>query len=248
VEDIHALGRAIARHVRFLAPEIVRAVVEDNERHRARWTDALTARGIEADRYCWERGACAFPGVRRHAGSTEIARHRKRGGAEEAAVAPTNALVTDDNTYPKHLWSFVLRGRPFQQFGPVGYELAHLLDHKDHKNRLAEELVEGEALGARVPYGLYCCASNTAYGPKSLLRPTDHAELLRGLLQRKALALYGEFCALAPPPATVRTAPSDPWEVERFEWAEPVKAREPIERFLAFRRERMEALLGARPK
>ncbi|MCA9314329.1 MAG: hypothetical protein KDB73_02435 [Planctomycetes bacterium] len=246
-DDVLALGRAVARHVRFLAPAVVQAVVEDNERHRTAWDEALAARGIAADRYCWERGACAFPGVRRYAGSAEIARHRKKAGTAPETEFPPDALVTDDNTYPKHLWSYVLRGRPFQQFGPAGYELAHLFDHKDYKNRLGSELEGGEALGARVPYGLFSCASNTVFVPKSLLRPTDHAGLLRGLLQRKALSLYGDFCTLVPPPAAVLAAPMPAWEVEAFEWAPPVEAAEPVERFLAFRGERMHALLQARP-
>ena len=242
-DDILALARAVARHVRFLAPEIIKAVVEDNERHRAEWTDALAARGIAADRYCWERGSCAFPGVRRYAGSAEIARHRKKAGEREAAEPLPDALITDDNAYPKHLWSFVLRGRPFQQFGPGGYELAHLLDHKDYKNRLARELTDGDALGERVPFGLATCASNTAFVPKSLLRPTDHAGQLRGLLQRRARALYGDFCNLVPPPAALRAAPAPMWEVAEFPWAEPVQSLEPVERFLAFRQERLQTLL-----
>lgn len=66
-------------------------------------------------------------------------------------------------------------------------------------------------------------------------------------MQRKALSLYGDFCALVPPPAAILPAPLPAWEVEAFEWAVPVEAAEPVERFLAFRGERMHALLQARP-
>ena len=140
---------------------------------------------------------------------------------------------------------FVLRGRPFQQFGPAGYELGHLLDHEDYKTRLPQELVGAEAFSARVPYGLYTCASNAVYLPKALLRPTDHEGLLRGLLQRRAQDLYGGSCALAPPPAQVKGAPNADWETKSFAWAAPVGEPARMAQFLAFRRERMSALLTA---
>jgi hypothetical protein len=239
--DVLALARALTPLVRFLHPEVVRAVVEDNERHRDAWSAALVARGVDAGRYLWPRSACAFPGVRRHAGKAEIERFRDRAPAKPER--PVQAVRIDDNTYAKHLWSYVLRGRPFQQHGPVGYELGHLLDHKGYKNRFAMELCGGEALAGCVPFGLYTCASNTVFVPRSLLRPTDHAGALRGLLQRRAVALYGTVCNLVPPPVSVQPAAAPGWEADSFAWAEPVATREPVERFLAWRRERVEALL-----
>jgi len=70
--------RSRRRHARFLQPEIVQAIVVDNELHRAAWSEALETRGIDPRAYLWPGSACAFPGVRRYAGSSEIAIFRKR--------------------------------------------------------------------------------------------------------------------------------------------------------------------------
>src|ERR1041384_3055086 len=81
--EVLTLARMTARFVRFLAPEIVRAVVEDNEQQRARWIAALRARQVDEGAYLWKRSPCAFPGVRRHAGSREIAGYRGHTRSEE---------------------------------------------------------------------------------------------------------------------------------------------------------------------
>ena len=67
------LAKVVARYARFLRPEIVQAIVEDNQWHSAAWSGALEKRGIDPRAYLWPRSACAFPGVRRYAGSSEIA-------------------------------------------------------------------------------------------------------------------------------------------------------------------------------
>src|SRR6185369_14651962 len=75
-EDILAMAHLAMPFVRFLNPEIIRAIVEDNELHRAEWTEILEVNSIDASAYLWERSPCAFPGIRRHAGSREIASYR----------------------------------------------------------------------------------------------------------------------------------------------------------------------------
>lgn len=131
--ELLALAQATTPFVRFLNPDIVRALVEDNEQHRDEWTEALQAGQIDPAAYLWERSSCAFPGVRRYAGSREIAAHRGHAQLEESQSV--KALALDDNDYPKQIWSFVFRGSQFSKFGPSGYALAHLADHKYHGNR-----------------------------------------------------------------------------------------------------------------
>ena len=133
------------------------------------------------------------------------------------------ALEIDDNKYPKHMWSFALRGREFQQFGPKGYALAHLVDHKVSGNRGDAEIVSTEASeDRRAWFGLYTSAANAAYVPTALLRPTDFATRLRNLFQRRAFALYGEFCNLLPPGHRFMPSDSEAWALEAFPWAPPV--------------------------
>lgn len=239
-DDLLALARAVARHARFLHPDVVAAIVEDNERHREDWTKQLAARGVDAAGYLWPRGPCAFPGVRRYAGSREIAEFH---GHREATGNLAGALALDDNTYPKHVWSWILRGRPFQQFGPAGYALAHLADHKELGNRADAEFGRGAADADAPLFGLFTCPTNTAYLPVSLLRPTDHARHLRNLLMRRAEAIYAPAAELLPAPLAVGPASGPAWELGQFHWAEPVGGREFLDVFLRYREEAMARIL-----
>ena len=239
--EILALAHISARFVRFLSPDIVRAVVEDNERQRAKWVAALRARHVDDAAYLWERSSCAFPGVRRYAGSREIAGYR---GHTQLDSAQLGALALDDNDYPKQIWSFVFRGKRFSKFGPEGYSLAHLADHKDHNNRFAQDFEVAEIENrSRFLYGLYTCPTNTVYIPSSLIKPTDFAGTIRGLLMRRAEDLYGGFCNLLPDFLRIPKSISPEWEVDQFSWAEPVGTLDHIEAFLEFRNDRMTKLI-----
>src|SRR6267378_5780110 len=153
------MARNLVPFVRFLNPDVVRTVVEDNEHYRSEWIDALQSRGVDPAAYLWEGSPCAFPGVRRYAGSREIAAHR--GHTSRSENQELNALALDDNDYPKQLWSFVFRGTQFSKFGPGGYALAHLADLKDHGNRFALDFqVTVGADGPRSLFGLYTCPTN----------------------------------------------------------------------------------------
>ena len=236
------LARVLAPYVRFLHPEIVRALVDDNESRRPAWCDGLRARGIDPEAYLWLRSPCAFPGVRRYAGSEEIAIYRGHKAAE--AGPPPGALRLDDNDFPKHLWSFVLRGRPFQKFGPEGYNLAHLADHKDHQNRAAVdfELAEAADVHGRLS-GLYSCPTNTVYVPRSFLKPTDFNGKIRQLLIRRAQDLYGAHCAIVPPIMKIRSGIDSEWDTGNFKWSTPVGDMDHVASFLRFRAERVEELM-----
>jgi hypothetical protein len=100
---------------------------------------------------------------------------QKLHGRMEAKAAPENALKLDDNDYPKHVWSFIFRGKPFQKHGPSGYSLAHLVDHKNYKNRGQEEITNNysDEITDLTLFGLYTSVTNTVYMPNGLIRPTD---------------------------------------------------------------------------
>jgi len=243
--DIFWLAKVTAPYVRFLHPDIVRLLVEDNERRRAVWAERLKDVGIDPKPYLWALGSCAFPGVRRYSGSAEIAAYRNK---IENSHQPQNALRLDDNDFPKHLWSFTFRGRQFQKQGPFGYSLAHLADHKIYKNRERDEFDgiggEVEALAERANFGLYTAASNTVFIPNGLIRPTDFASPLRNLLLRRAAHLYGEFCNLLPPPFATKPAPSDQWELPEFDWPQPVGTTAHMAEFLDYRRKQIDLMFS----
>ncbi|MDY0259717.1 MAG: hypothetical protein RBR41_08630 [Desulfovibrio sp.] len=223
--------KMVTPYVRFLHPDIVGAIVENNEKNRFAWRKKLISRGIDPDFYLWEKSSCAFPGIRRYTGSKEIAYYRKQIAQDNFQVS--DALRLDDNSFPKHLWSFLFRGKVFQNFGPEGYSLAHLADHKDYKNRRDEEFeIIGEA--PEKLYGLYSSASNTAYMPTNLLKLTDFNSETRLLLLNKAQDLYGEICNILPPSLRVKQ-PAPEWNLGDFEWADPVGAGASLDSFFEFR-------------
>jgi hypothetical protein len=241
-QRILELAHATIPLVRFLNPDVVRAVIDDNEHYRESWIEILKSRGIDPSAYLWEGSPCAFPGVRRYAGSREIAAHR--GHATHNETQKLNALALDDNDYPKQIWSFILRGAQFSKFGPEGYALAHLADHKDHGNRFATDFeVSEEGTGPRPLYGLYTCPTNTVYIPLSLIKPTDFAGTLRALLIRRAHQLYGSFCKILPPFLRIPQTYTPEWDINEFEWADPVGTTKHIPGFLVFRRDRMARLI-----
>ena len=243
-ESFRELARAMTPFIRFLDPRIVQEVAEDNRRMSDGWSCRLEAFEIDPAIYLWDDSPCAFPGVRRYAGSTEIAVFRRRASAKEV---PAQCLALDDNDYPKHLWAFAFTGKPFRKRGPDGYQLAHLLDHKEYGSRWREEL---DILpGANEPvtlYGLFTSAANSAYVPSAFLRPTDFSPRLRSLVQRRALQLYGDICRIVPPPLKVKPCEDPSWSLDNFRWSPPVGSLENIPGFLEFRRVRMEELFNRR--
>lgn len=242
-DEFLQLAKITIPYICFLHPDIVQSVVKDNECHREEWGVRLKERGIDPGLYLWQHSPCAFPGVRRYAGSTEIAQYR---GRMEAKRGLENALKLDDNDYPKHIWSFVFRGKPFQKHGPSGYSLAHLVDHKNYKNRGQDELtIHRDEVSALTLFGLYTSVTNSVYMPNGLIRPTDFSFLLRNLIQRKADAIYGDFCKLLPPHLSFRTNDSVAWSLDAFDWREPVGTSDHVQAFLRYRNEKMETLFEA---
>lgn len=235
-EDILQLAKVLTPLVKFLHPDIVAVVAEDNRRHSPEWRTKFEEIGVDPDMYLWRDSPCAFPGVRRYAGSHEVAWYRKRTASTD--FTPPNCLLLDDNDCPKHVWAFVFTGKPFRKKGPPGYRLAHLADHKEHNNRWPQEF--GLDSGAKPPplFGLYTSPANTAYVPENFLKPTDFVDTLRMLLLSKAYHLYSGICRLAPPPLVEKKAQGDSaWNPKQFEWSDPVGETDNLPRFLEYRQE-----------
>ena len=238
-DENYQLAKISTKYIRFLSPEIVRKIIEDNEKNYIKITSRLSSKGINPNLYMWRHSSCCFPGIRRYSGSLEHAVFKKHSEIEKIE----DALALDDNDYPKQLWSFVFRGLQFSKFGPDGYGLAHLIDHKKDKNRMPEEFVfENNHFFEKPFYGLYTCATNSVFIPNSLMKPTDFNSSIRGLLFRKAESLYGDFCNLVPSYVKLKENNSDKWNIENFEWAEPVGTIENIETFLNFRKNKLSIL------
>ena len=240
-DDVLQLAAVITPLVRFLHPQIVQQIVEDNSVSRASWSAEFQRMGINPDIYLWDGSPCAFPGVRRYAGSQEIARFRKQVG--DSPKRPTDCLCLDDNDFPKHLWAYVFTGKPFRKRGPQGYQLAHLADHKAHNNRWREEFAVESQTNPPPLFGLYTSPANLAYVPSNFLRPTDFSGTLRGLILSRAYQLYGSVARLAPPPLVEKTEPDSEWHPDNFRWGDCVGTVENVDSFLHYRKQRMDELI-----
>ncbi len=239
-EECYAFAKVTTKYLKFLSPEIVAAVVRDNEENRNLFCEFLREAGVDPDLYLWERSSCCFPGIRRYAGSSEISAYRGRSSIESIE----DAVGLDDNDCPKQLWSFVFRGSQFSKFGPKGYSLAHLVDHKKDDNRMATEFEFATGHEFQKPfYGLYTCPSNTVYTPANVIKLTDFNGYIRNLLFRKAKSLYGDVCNIVPTYIKVRENNDPRWNLAEFEWSGPVGTMENVGAFLSFRKNKIEKML-----
>ena len=239
-EEVYQLAQIITKYVRFLSPAIIGDIVDFNEQIKEKIRDHLEKKGINPDLYLWEKSSCCFPGVRRFAGSSEISAYRKR--SEISAI--NDALLLDDNDFPKQVWSFVFRGQQFSKFGPNEYSLAHLIDHKKDKNRMEKEFIFPTGYKFEKPfYGLYTCASNSVYIPSNIMKPTDFNGQIRNLLFRKAYELYGDICNIIPAFIKIPAPDDEKWELNRFKWAEPVGSVDNVYDFNLFRIEKIAKFL-----
>lgn len=240
-EELYELIKLTAKYIKFLHPYIVREIVNDNQKYRTQWSEQLEKRNIFPEIYLWDNSPCAFPGVRRYAGSKEIAYFRKHTELTDNEIP--HAVMLDDNDYPKQIWSYIFRENKFQKYGPKNFALAHLADHKDFNNRVFSEFNIQNLTEQHQLFGLFTCPTNTAYIPTSLLRPTDFSPSIRQLLICKAQDLYGSFCNILPPWITLNPEVNTPWDHKHFQWANPVGETENVKLFLEFRKETMDSIL-----
>lgn len=240
-EECYQLAKIITKYVKFLNPEIISRIVSENEKLSSSFYSKMKSNGINPELYIWDKNSCCFPGVRRHAGSSEIAAHRKR--MEMSSIE--DAIALDDNDYPKQIWSFIFRDSQFSKYGPSGYSLAHLIDHKKEKNRMDDEFIFTDNHVFEKPfYGLYTCASNSVYVPNNLMKPTDFNGSIRNLLIRKAESLYGSFCKLVPSYVKVKEPIDSKWNIENFEWSEPVGTIDNLNDFFSFRNKKLDEIFN----
>lgn len=228
--DILKLAHTTTPLVKFLHPDIVDAVVKDNRHHLPNWRSRLAEVDIDPDIYLWKGSPCAFPGVRRYT-------NKERSSFKDRTKNFPHSLWLDDNDCPKHLWAYVLTGRMFKKQGPRAYQLAHLADHKEYKDRWRDEF-SLDFQGDPPPlFGLYTSPANTIYVPNSFLRTTDFVNPLRALLLKRAYELYGQICTLAPPPLREKELDDSAWNPAHFTWGDPVGDVQKVGSFLEYRLE-----------
>jgi len=236
-DELYEIISITLRYVKFLRPDIIQRITEDNNSHSDEWREKLQNKEINPEIYMWEKSPCAFPGIRRHAGAEEIANFKNK--ANSLAQRIKNAICLDDNSYPKEIWSFTFRDKEFQNSGPDGYALAHLADHKTYKNRASDDFNILIPENSHELFGLFTCPTNTVFIPTSLIKPTDFSSEIRRILIYKAYELYSKYCNLLPPWIELLSETDNRWHHSNFIWSETVGTMENIGDFIDYRNDIM---------
>ena len=164
-------------------PDIVSYIQEKNEEDFD-FFNKLLANMIPIEFYLFSGSACVWPGVRRYIS----------GAGDKRKYNSSYEAIIDDNVFPRHLWCFLLNGKPYS--GPNwkktkldDFELAHIFSHKD------SETLELKYFGKykKAPtLGNFTCAGNVILMPKGMVKPTDHSETIKSVFYRRHIELYGE--------------------------------------------------------
>lgn len=229
-DESYELAKTITKYTHFLSPEIVRAITEDNNSKQAHYKAILSEAGIDPELYLWENSPCAFPGAK-----------RADGGDKERQSDNALIIDPDGNFYPLYLWKSIFKLHSFQ---PDRYSLAHLIDHKGERNRMAEEFDFPSGSHKKPLYGLFTCPTNAAYVPSALMRPTDFNGSLRNLLFQKAFDLYKDCCNILPADMHLKEPLSERWHFSNFKWAEPIGKAEDMKAFFNYRNKNFEKKLN----
>ena len=190
------LAKTLFPFIKLLSPDIVKRIVEDNNKNQEEWTNAFNEFRINPKIYLWTNSPVVFPGIRRHSGKIETSNFRNNLRKPNA----NNSFLLDDNAYPKEVWSFSLRNKKYDRTNPPEFSLAHIVDHKDYKYRNTKELIGKfpENKENNLFAGLYTSCVNTIWVPVTLLKPTDHNSKLRKLLHQLIFETYKDVCNILP--------------------------------------------------
>lgn len=249
-EDQLTLARILLPHIKILDPKIVALIVEDNNKNLSIWQEQFQILGIRSDIYLWENSPVAFPGIRRHVGTREIAQFK----GDLKYSSSKNAIYLDANSYPKEIWSFSLRNIKYGNTNPYDYSLAHILDHKDYKTRNSNELKGFEKSEDKNLFaGLYTSCANTIYIPTTFLKPTDHNSKIRQILIQLVDKYYGSICNVLPHNLSFNLDDiEDDWRLDNFSPPTVVGNVDNAHNFLVYRNNlinrRLENLLQERNK
>lgn len=200
-DDELTLVKLVVPYVRWIDQRVVSGISENNGRESKRIENILRAAGIKnPELYLWDGSACAYPGIR-----------RKKGKHETAGSVGPQSLILDKsgNKWGRKAWELTAATASGFTRLRKGYELVHLFPHKAYewKNLLSllpdevRNVISADTIELLLDHGLpglFSNPANTCYLPAALVRPTDGNSLLRRVLWRQALELYGAKSLLPP--------------------------------------------------
>lgn len=227
-----------ARFFKFISPEIVAKVVENNKKHKNELIDLLESKGITSSIYMWDGSPCLFPGIRRFVGKGEEA----HSFVDDNNRSEKQAIYFDDNRFPRHFWSYLMRGKKYDNNGPLGYSLAHILPHKDYQlDNVALELKLPQKYKPFMLSGLFSSAANTCYSSTAVMKPTDHNLIVKQILQKKLISMYQDKCEILPPGIAFHDFES-PLDIKSIDWGSEILDEQYLNEFFKFRLEELRRL------
>jgi hypothetical protein len=240
-DDIMYIAKKLTPYLRFLNPKIIEKIVLSNIELEEFFNEYLEKYSIEKKYYIWDCCANTFPGIRRANGKTDNKYKKKQ--LPENLRREKNAIYIDDNSYPKHIWSFLFTGKQFSNIGPEGYELAHIFEHKA-VDRVTEEFIcKYQHYNLNKPLsGMFTNIAGLMYAPRTFVKITDHSLQARRLIQRKVILLYKDVANVIPPEINLKEYQYE-WDTSIFKWLEPVGKLDNIDAFISFRKERINKIL-----
>ncbi len=232
-QEICAILAQLAVHIH---PKVVQRIQERNN-EEAEYFSALFNDHINVSHYLFDGSACVFPGVRRYVSGK---------GKRKAYDFDYQAII-DDNSFPRHLWCFLVNGRCYS--GPnwkicrlSDFELAHVFTHKESEVKTERTFFNNVQPNLR-PYGEFTCACNVVLLPKGTVRPTDNSPTIKAAFYKRYIDLYGEK------PLRGRTGldmTKIPTWYDQLVWNKPPLPddwKQNVERLLAYRKKRIGAIL-----
>lgn len=171
-----------------LHPEIVNYITEENLKFIDEFKK-YSPQELNDQQFLFKGSDCVFPGVRRPV-------NREKSETRWKNNIYVDGTILNDNTYPRHIWSFLASGRAYssnswKSTGLNSFELAHVFGHKTDETELEQKCFDVfEAQNN--PYALFTSASNVVLIPKGLTKPTDKLESVKLCYYQRHIDLYGE--------------------------------------------------------
>lgn len=217
-------------------PKIIHAIQGKNSKQYDYFKE-LFGSYINVDDYLFEGSACVFPGVRRYISSQ----------GTKKKYNPEYKAIIDDNTFPRHLWCFLVNNKTYngpnwKESGLNQFELAHIFTHKKSELNFEKQFFRNLDDQTQ-PLGDFTCACNIVLLPKGTVRPTDNSENIKAIFYQRYIELYGENTLQGRKNFITNKVPA--W-YSKIKWNEPfcpLKWEEKVDSLLRYRTQRIKQLI-----
>ena len=182
------LANLLASVSHHIHPDIVRYISEANIKFKEEF-QKYSHPELNDQEFLFNGSDCIFPGLRRPINKeTSVPKWKNN--------VYKDGTILNDNTYPRHIWSFLVSGRAYssnswKSTGLNEFELAHIFGHKTDETKLEKKsftIFEEE----KKPYALFTSASNVVLIPMGLTKPTDKLESIKLCYYQRHIDLFGE--------------------------------------------------------